>query len=137
MLLWTSSEAQDTVGADYTALAKSLESRINSRLEKITVPQPDSWVFIAILLVPELVPHYPEQMRFSKARSAIECKVSIDYSAFLNGAPNLRVDLIARALIKSIPIMARAKVSAEVQEKIRDIVALSAEEVKATLSEKH
>jgi|SRR6266496_1950884 len=135
--LWVSAEIQDTVEADYRRLAKPLEARINSRLGTLPEMPADKWTFIAILLLPDLASHYPEQMRFSAVRRAIECKVSIDYETFLRGDSLTRIDLIAQALLRSMVPMSRARIPIKLQEEIKEIVLTSAEEEKARFSQKH
>ncbi|WP_071059047.1 Imm44 family immunity protein [Pelistega sp. MC2] len=102
MRLWTSAEAEHTVGQEYSKIVRGIEKIVNSYIEdkQFSDAYKDwRWAYIAMLEGPIMkTMDLPEIVRRSIKRKVLEFRLKIDYQSFLDGDYNQRLKLIIDSL---------------------------------------
>ncbi len=80
---------------------------------------------------------FHETRRLTRKDMILHFRVFVDHEAAKTADFNTCIDLLVPALERTLPYFSKARIGADVQEKIRAIVRLAAEEVKAAASARH
>jgi hypothetical protein len=135
--IWLSAEETDKVGDVARVASNALEAQVNKCLTSIDVGEWKKWRVIFIMLPDEMRERYHETRRLTRRDMALDFRVAIDYQAAIDADFVGHIDLIVQALEKTIPYFKKAGISKESQDRIRDCLRMSAEQVKAAQSPKH
>ena len=79
---------------------------------------------------------FRETRRLTRKDMTLDFRIFVEHGASIDADFNTCVDLLVPALERTLPYFSKAKISKEVQESIRRIIHLAAEEAKATVSTK-
>ena len=117
--------------SDMVRLARNdLELTVNKKLTLIDVSVWKKWRVIFIRLPEEMRSNYPETRRLSRGDSSLDFRISIDYEMSRLDDYNLQIDLMVAALEKTFSYFKKAGISLEIQDQIRKIIWVTAEDLK-------
>jgi hypothetical protein len=117
---------------------KALERAINKHLSKIDAGEWQQWrVIYMILNDPMKSKGFRETRRLTRKDMTLDFRVFVEHKAAVDADFNTCVDLLVPALERTLPYFSKAKIGNPVQDKIRDIIHLAANEVKAATASKH
>ena len=117
--------------SDMGRLARNdLELTVNKKLTLIDVSVWKKWRVIFIRLPEEMRSNYPETRRLSRGDASLDFRISIDYEMSRLDDYNLQIDLMVAALEKTFSYFKKAGISLEIQDQIRKIIWVTAEDLK-------
>ena len=144
MRFWSTAESTTDVSplmhsnTERVGAMKALESAINRHLEKVHTGEWQQWCVIYMILnEPMRSKGFRETRRLTRKDMTLDFRVFVDHNKAVNADFNTCVDLLVPALERTLPYFSKAKISKGVQEEIRSIINLAADEVKAAASQKH
>lgn len=122
MKLWMSGEIQHDVAEGYREARLVVQSKVNERLQGITLnTNLDQWAFIGIIR-PDDHPDYQEVKKFDKRHRTIEFRLKIDHAQFLSGSHAERVVLIIQALMRSVDLMNSLGIDSDDIDKLKSLL---------------
>jgi hypothetical protein len=111
---------------------KALEDAIIPYLRKVDTGEWKKWrVIYMILNDPMKSKGFRETRRLTRKDMTLDFRVFVDHKPSVDADFNACVDLLVPALERTLPYFSKAKISKDVQEEIRKIVNIAAEEAKA------
>lgn len=117
-----SGEIQADVADAYREARNAIESEIDRLLEDVSLMEKaEKWAFIAIIRK-EDSPDYDEIVKRSSRGKVLEFRLKIPHAQFLAASPNERIDLILKALCRSVKLMGQLDVSAETTDRLQAIL---------------
>jgi hypothetical protein len=145
MNFWATSESSKDVSQEYFSdlekegAINALIKTINMHLPKVETGEWKQWCVIFMISSEEFKAAWGmrETRRLTRKDMTIDFRVFVDYTASKTANFNTCVDLLVPALERTLPYFSKAKISKEVQEEIRKIVHIAAEEAKAAHETKH
>lgn len=144
MRFWSTTEATSDVSqlmhsnTERVGAVKALESAINRHLDKVYTGEWQQWrVIYMILNDPMKSKGFRETRRLTRKDMTLDFRVFVDHKPSMNADFNQCVDLLVPALEQTLPYFSKAKIGKDVQEEIKKIVHIAAEEAKAALQTKH
>lgn len=116
----------------------ALEEAINRHLDKIDTGEWKKWrVIYMILNDPMKSRGFRETRRLTRSDMTLDFRTFVEHGPSVNADFNTCVDLLVPALERTLPYFSKAKIGKDVQEEIRKIVHIAAEEAKAAHQTKH
>ena len=144
MLLWSTAESTPDVSplmhsdTERVGAIKALERTINSHLVEVDTGEWRQWGIIYMILNdPMRSRGFRETRRLSPRTMTLDFRVFVRHSASVGADFNSCVDLLVPALEQTLPYFSKAKIGRDVQETIRSIIRIAAEEAKADRATKH
>lgn len=139
MNFWATSESSSDVSQDYFSdlekegAINALIKAINKHLHKLETGEWKQWrvIFMIASAEHQAALHMRETRRLTRSDMSLDFRVFVDYAASKTADFDRCVDLLVPALERTLPYFSKAKISENVQEKIRRIVYVAAEEAKA------
>jgi hypothetical protein len=107
MKVWMSSELQADIGDDYSRLSNHVESVLVSAFcDRDYGPRVREWDFIAMIFG-DIRPkwHDDEIKRYDKRDKSVEFRLKIGHDEFKYATDEVRYELIAKALLRSLDLM--------------------------------
>lgn len=116
-----------------------LEEFINKHIVGIEVGEWTEWRVIFMIASTEhrAALGMRELRRLTRKDQILHFRVFVDYEQAKHADFNQCVDLLVPPLLGTLPYFTKAKIGAEIQEKLRQAVLLAAEEVKSAATIKH
>lgn len=100
-----SGEIQKEVYDAYRAARKTIEIRVNERLEGEDYGKGlEEWAYIAIIRAVDS-DDYPEIFKYSKRNKEAEFRLKINYNQFESGSPETQRKLISASLLRALKMM--------------------------------
>lgn len=145
MDFWATSESSNDVSKEFFSnlekegAINALIRTMNLRLAKVNTGEWKKWrvIFMIASIEHQAAIGMRETRRLTRSDMTLDFRVFVDYEAAKTADFNTCVDLLIPALERTLPYFSKAKIGKETQEKIRSIVRLAAEEVKAGVASKH
>ena len=144
MRFWSTTEATSDVSplmhsnTERVGAMKALEDAINPRLHKVHTGEWQQWrVIYMILNDPMKSKGFRETRRLTRKDMTLDFRIFVEHGPSVNADFNTCVDLLVPALERTLPYFSKAKIGKDVQEEIRKIVHIAAEEAKAARQTKH
>lgn len=118
---------------------KRLEEAINRHLNTIDTGEWQKWrvIFMIVSDTHKKDLRFHETRRLTRKDMTLDFRVFVDHEASKTATFNTCIDLLVPALERTLPYFSKAKISKQVQDKIRDFIRLAADEVKAGAASKH
>ncbi len=145
MNFWCTSEAATDVSPLFFSNRErvgamiGLQDAINRHLLTVDTDDWNEWRVIFMIVnqnhIRDLKFH--ETRRLTRKDMILHFRVFVDHEAAKTADFNTCVDLLVPALERTLPYFSKAKIGKDIQEKIRTIIHLAAEEAKASVSAKH
>lgn len=142
---WCTGEAAMDVSPVYfsnrerVGAMKALEEAVNRHLESIDTGDWRKWRVIFMIVneahIRDLKFH--ETRRLTRSDMTLDFRVFVDHLASKTADFNTCMDLLVPALKRTLPYFSKAKIGKDVQEEIRKILHIAAEEAKAVRQTKH
>lgn len=145
MNFWSTSESESDVtemffsNAERRGAIKKLEEAINRHLEPVATGEWTKWcvIYIIVDLEKDINAGFRETRRLTRKDLTLDFRVFVDHKKAVDADFNTCVDLLVPTLERTLPYFSKAKIGKDVQEEIRRIIHLAANEVKASASSKH
>ncbi len=144
MRFWSTTESTTDVSplmhsnTERVGALNALESAINRHLEKVDTGEWQQWrVIFMILNDPMKTKGFRETRRLTRKDMTLDFRAFVEHGPSVNADFNTCVDLLVPALERTLPYFSKAKIGKDVQEEIRKIVRIAAEEAKAARQTKH
>ena len=145
MNFWCTSESASDVSQlyfsnrDRIGAIKKLEAAINRHLELVDTGEWNKWCVIFMIVNENHIRDLKlrETRRLTRKDMTLDFRVFVDHKASTTADFNTCVDLLVPALERTLPYFSKAKIGKDIQDKIRNLVHVAAEEVKAGHSVKH
>jgi hypothetical protein len=119
---WWSGEIQADVDDSYSRIMNLLETELNQLLTDISFGgKAEQWAFIGIIRQQDS-PNYDEVVRKSSRGRVLEFRLKIPHAEFLGASPKRQIGLILGALFRSVALMERLGVSADVRDRLQEIL---------------
>ena len=117
---------------------KALENAINRHLEKVETGEWQKWRVIYMILNDTMKNHgFRETRRLTRKDMTLDFRVFVDHKPSTTADFGTCVDLLVPALERTLTYLSKAKIGKEVQEQIRKIVHIAAEEAKSGVAARH
>jgi hypothetical protein len=145
MDFWATSESSTDVSQDYFSnlekegAINALIKAVNRHLSKIETGDWRKWRVIFMISSDEHQAAFGmrETRRLTRSDMTLDFRVFVDYQASKSADFDKCIDLLIPALERTLPYFSRAKIGKAVQEEIRRLIRIAAEETKAAHSSKH
>jgi hypothetical protein len=144
MLLWSTAESTPDVSplmhsnTERVGAIKALEEAINRHLASVRTGEWRQWrVIYMILSDPMKSKGFRETRRLTRKDMTLDFRVFVEHDASVEADFNACVELLVPALERTLPYFSKAKIGRDVQEKIKSIIHIAAEEAKAGRATKH
>lgn len=145
MNFWATSESSKDVSLEYfSSLEKegainALIKAINRHLQKLETGEWKKWRVIFMIASEEFraAIGMRETRRLTRSDMTLDFRVFVDHQASKSADFSKCIDLLVPALERTLPYFSKAKIGQPVQEEIRKIVRVAAEEAKAERGTKH
>jgi hypothetical protein len=145
MNYWATSESSKDVSQEYFSnlekegAINALIKAINKHLHKVETGEWKQWRVIFMISSEEHQAAFRmrETRRLTRSDMTLDFRVFVDYVASKGADFNKCIDLLVPALERTLPYFSKAKIGKDVQEEIRKIVHIAAEEAKAARQTKH
>jgi hypothetical protein len=144
MKFWSTTETTEHVSqlmhtnTDRIGAVIALERAINLYLGEVDTGEWKKWRVIYMILNDQIkASGFRETRRLTRKEMTLDFRVFVDYEASINADFSTCVDLLVPALERTLPYFSKAKISEDVQETIRQIIYLAAQEAKAQKQTMH
>lgn len=144
MRFWSTTESTSDVSplmhsnTERVGAMKALEDAINRHLDKVQTGEWQQWrVIYMILNDPMKSRGFRETRRLTRKDMTLDFRVFVEHTPSTTADFNQCVDVLVPALEQTLPYFSKAKIGKDVQEEIRKIVRVAAEEAKAAGQTKH
>src|SRR5271165_3145107 len=127
--LWMSGEIQADVGDAFRKASNAVEAELNRLLEGFVFGgKVEEWAFIAIIRK-EDHPDYDEVTRKSSRGKVLEFRLKIPHAEFASASPHEQICLILKALSRSVTLMEKLGVSADVRSSLSAVLSRAEQEM--------
>jgi hypothetical protein len=117
--LWMSGEIQVDVNESFGKASNAIEGVVNHLIEDVSFGgKIEQWAFIAIIRK-EDHPLFDEVVKKSSRGKVLEFRLKIPHTEFLSASPKEQTRLILKGLLRSVTLMDRIGLSAEIQDALR------------------
>lgn len=145
MNFWATSESSKDVSQEYFSnlekegAINALIKAVNVHLKNMETGEWKKWRIIFMIASDEFRAAWGmrETRRLTRSDMTLDFRVFVDYEESKTADFNTCVDLLVPALERTLPYFSKAKIGKDVQEEIRKIVRIAAEEAKAAHQTKH
>jgi hypothetical protein len=145
MNFWATSESSRDVSQEYFSdlekegAINALIKAVNKHLQKIETGEWKKWrvIFMIASTEHQAALGMRETRRLTRSDMTLDFRVFVDYAASKEADFNTCVDLLIPALERTLPYFSKAKIGKDVQEEIKKVVHIAAEETKAAHQTKH
>src|SRR5215813_3084789 len=122
MKLWMSGEIEAAVADAYKDARNLVETEVNQFLGEFFIEdKANEWAFIAIIRE-EHNSGYEEVVKRSSRGKTLEFRLKIPHSEFLSSSPARRIQLIFTGLRRSVTLMEKLGVAADVRRTLEQIL---------------